>query len=317
MAKEKVLVFGGVDTHKDVHVAAVIDERGKILDTAEFGTTAAEYQRLESWLRSFGCLVKVGVEGTGAYGAGLVRHLAKGDIEVVEVNRPNRQMRRRRGKSDTVDAEAAARSALNGEAAVVPKTQVSVVESIRVLRIAYCSARSSRTRAALQIRDLIVTAPDQLRRVLGPMTTTGRVAQCARFRVGSDRSNPAEATKLALRTLARRHEALSEEMADLHATIDELTAQANPALRGALGGRPRHRGHSLGRRRRQPRAFAQRGLVRIAVRGLAHSSVVGNDRAASTQSIGQPPSESCAVAHRHGQTPVRPSDKGLRRATAC
>jgi len=234
MAKEQRVVFGGVDTHKNIHVAAVVDDRGKILDTAEFNTTKAGYDRLLAWMQSFGELAKVGVEGTGAYGAGLARHLASCGVEALEVNRPNRQMRRRRGKSDTVDAEAAARSALNGEATVVPKAHDNLVESIRVLRVAFTSARNSRTRVALQIRDLILTAPDQLRGVLGPLSTARRVDRCARLRPG-DPTDPAEATKLALRTLARRYEALSEEMAELGAVLEELTAKANPALRAAKG----------------------------------------------------------------------------------
>lgn len=234
MAHVERVVIGGIDTHKDIHVAAVIDERGKILDTAVFETTAKGYESLLSWMVDFGRLDRVGVEGTGTYGAGLARHLAAAGIVVVEVNRPNRTMRRRRGKSDTVDAEAAARAALNGEATVVPKAEDGIVESIRVLRVAYTSARSSRTRVALQIRDLIVTAPDQLRKVLGPLNTLQRVNRCARFRSGNP-ANPAEATKLALRTLARRYETLSEEMDELGAVLDKLTAQANPALRAAKG----------------------------------------------------------------------------------
>jgi len=235
MPSEAQVVIGGVDTHKDVHVAAVIDERGKILDTASFSATAKGYRELLTWLGSFGELAKVGVEGTGAYGAGLARHLGREGVEVVEVNRPNRQARRRRGKSDTVDAEAAARAALNGEATVVPKAQGSVVESIRVLRVAFTSARDSRTRVALQIRDLIVTAPDQLRTVLGPLSTAERVARAARFQMAGDIADPVVGTKLALRTLARRYEALSDEMAEMEATLDQLTARANPALRGAKG----------------------------------------------------------------------------------
>jgi len=235
MPSEVSVVTGGIDTHKDVHVAAVVDERGKILDTASFEVSAKGYQELVAWMRTFGELAKVGVEGTGAYGAGLARYLADKGIEVAEVNRPNRQMRRRRGKSDTVDAEAAARAALNGEATVVPKTHGSAVESIRVLRVAFTSARDSRTRVALQIRDLIVTAPDQLRTDLGPLPMAERVARAARFQVAGDVADPVVGTELALRTLARRYEALSTEMAELEATLDELTARANPALRGAKG----------------------------------------------------------------------------------
>jgi transposase len=185
-------------------------------------------------MRSFGELDWVGVEGTGAYGAGLARHLRGESLEVLEVNRPNRQMRRQRGKSDTVDAEAAARAALNGEATVVPKDHSHQVESIRVLRVAFCSARDSKTRVALQIRDLILTAPGEIREVLGPLPTAKRVERCARFRPG-DPSDPAEATRLALRTLARRHQDLSREQTELGGHLDRLTAQVNPALRAAKG----------------------------------------------------------------------------------
>ncbi len=234
MANNERPVIGGVDTHRDLHVAAVIDERGKILDTSSFATTTSGYRQLLAWLRIFGELAKVGVEGTGSYGKGLFRYLASKGVEVVEVNRPNRQLRRRRGKSDTVDAEAAARAALNGEATVVPKTHDGVVESIRALRVAFTSARNSRTRVALQIRDLIVTAPAQLRAEIEGLSTAQRAARCARFRPG-DPSDPREATKLALRVLARRFEALTEEMDELGRVLDELTYTANPALRSARG----------------------------------------------------------------------------------
>jgi|BarGraNGADG00212_1021973.scaffolds.fasta_scaffold30396_1 transposase len=234
MTQESTIVLGGVDTHKDVHVAAVVNARGKLLDAKEFSTTAGGYAKLLAWMQSFGTVDKVGVEGTGAYGAGLARHLADEGIAVVEVNRPNRQMRRRRGKSDTVDAEAAARAALNDEATVVPKSKDSMVESIRVLRVAYTSARNSRTRSTLQIRDLVLTGSTQLRAVLGPLTSEARAVACSRLRPG-DVTDPAEATKYALRSLARRHQSLTTEMADLAASLDELTALANPALRAAKG----------------------------------------------------------------------------------
>jgi transposase len=235
MSQEQRIVIGGVDTHKDVHVAAVIDDVGKILDTSRFETTSAGYSKLLAWLRTYGELRRVGVEGTGSYGAGLAHYLATEGIEVIEVKRPNRQLRRRRGKSDPVDAEAAARAVLNGEATTVPKSGQSLVESIRVLRVAFTSARHSRTRVILQIRDLLVTAPDQLRGVLDPLSTTERVARCSRFRVRGDLADPAEASRLALRTLARRYLALSEEMDELKLSLADLTARANPALRAVKG----------------------------------------------------------------------------------
>ena len=234
MPSHERVVIGGVDTHKDVHVAAVIDERGEILSNASFGTTARGYRQLVAWLRSFGDLAKVGVEGTGAYGAGLARHLMAEGVDVVEVNRPNRQARRRRGKSDTADAEAAARAALNGEAAGTPKSADGAVEALRALRVARRSAVKARTQAANQIRDLIVSAPEGLRDKLGHLSTEHRVAACPRMRSGAI-SDPVEATKRSLRLLARRHQALSAEIAELDEAIGAVCVEANPALLSAPG----------------------------------------------------------------------------------
>ncbi len=107
-------VVGGVDTHADVHVAAV-DENGGVLGVASFVADAAGYELLAGWLVGFGPVIRVGVEGTGSYGVGLSRYLRREGIEVVEVDRPNRQMRRRLGKSDPIDAISAARAALSGK----------------------------------------------------------------------------------------------------------------------------------------------------------------------------------------------------------
>ncbi len=166
-------IYGGVDTHHEVHVAAVVDQTGRILDVSSFPATGAGYRQLLAWMRRNGEVVRVGVEGTGSYGAGLARHLAGEAVEVVEVNRPNRQARRRRGKNDTVDAEAAARAALNGEATGVPKAADGMVESIRAIRVAFCSTRNTRTRVANQLGGLIVCAPDQLRRDLEGLEAPG------------------------------------------------------------------------------------------------------------------------------------------------
>ena len=116
----QVDVIAGVDTHGDQHVVAAVDSVGRILGTGAFPATAGGYRRLLGWLRSLGHVARVGVEGTGAYGAGLARYLAGQGVATLEVDRPDRRMRRRRGKSDTTDAEAAARAALNGEARASP-----------------------------------------------------------------------------------------------------------------------------------------------------------------------------------------------------
>lgn len=234
MADGPVGVYGGVDTHKDVHVAAAVDQAGRLLGTASFGADPAGYRELQAWLCSLGPLACVGVEGTGSYGAGLCRHLRGSGIEVAEVVRPNRQMRRRRGKSDTVDAEAAARAALGADGTVVPKGGDGAVESIRQIRVALCSTRDHLTRISNQIRDLVLTAPEQLRSELGPLSTAQRVQRCARFRPG-DPADPAQAAKVALRTLARQHETLNADLAELREHLDALTSTANPALRAAKG----------------------------------------------------------------------------------
>ena len=227
-------ITGGVDTHGEVHVAAAIDSTAKILATESFPATPSGYRRLLRWLRRHGEVATVGVEGTGSFGAGLARYLAGEGVTVIEVNRPDRQRRRRRGKSDTVDAEAAARAALSGDATGVPKSADGRVEAIRVLRLARRSAIKARTQASNQIRDLIVTAPDGLRSRLRALSTDQRVAACARFRPG-EFDEPVGATKAALRTLAVRHQQLSNEIAALDDQLAQLCAATNPALLAAPG----------------------------------------------------------------------------------
>ena len=156
-------VTGGVDTHAEVHVAGVVDQAGRVLGTEEFPATTAGYAAALAWMRGHGELVTVGVEGTGSYGAGLARYLTADGIEVAEVIRPNRQARRRRGKSDPADAVAAALAALTGEASGQPKSGDGAVESIRALQVARRGAVKARTQAANQLHDLIVTAPQELR----------------------------------------------------------------------------------------------------------------------------------------------------------
>ena len=175
-------VLGGVDTHKDVHVVAVIDDVGRILGTAQFAATGRGYRQLLGWVNGWGELVAVGVEGCGSWGAGLARHLTGRGVRVVEVNRPNRQNRRRRGKSDTVDAEAAARAVLAGEATVVPKTGTGPVEALRQLRVARGGAMKARTAAANQLHSLIDTAPERVRAQLRALSVKKQIALAARWR---------------------------------------------------------------------------------------------------------------------------------------
>jgi transposase len=156
-------VTGGVDTHLDVHVAAAVDATGGVLGVESFATTPAGYVELHGWLAGFGTVVRVGVEGTGAYGAGLARHLRGRGLVVIEVDRPNRQERRRNGKSDVLDAIEAARAALSGRASGIAKSADGDVEAIRALLVARRSARDVRIKYLNQIRHLGFTAPDELR----------------------------------------------------------------------------------------------------------------------------------------------------------
>ncbi len=156
-------IIGGVDTHQETHMAVVIDSIGRVQGTEAFRADAGGYREMLTWMRHHGQVVKVGVEGTGTYGAGLPRFLAKEGVEVIEVLRPNRQTRRLRGKSDPTDAEAAARAVLSGEASGSPKAANGAIEAMRALRVARRGAVKAATQASNQLRDLILTAPDSLR----------------------------------------------------------------------------------------------------------------------------------------------------------
>jgi transposase len=222
-------ITGGVDTHLDVHVVAALNEIGGLLGTRSFPTTPVGYQQLLRWLRGFGELVQVGVEGTGSYGAGLARFLAEHGVVVIEVDRPNRIKRRQRGKSDALDAINAARAALSGEASAAPKTRTGNVEQIRVLRIVRNSATTERTQTLNQMRSLVSTAPAQLRERLRGLSITQLVRTCASLRPG-DVTDPTTATKLALRTLARRVQYLDAELAEINATLTPIVTRSAPKL---------------------------------------------------------------------------------------
>lgn len=175
-------VIGGIDTHGHTHHAAVLDHVGCQLGDREFPTTPAGYQALSTWLHRYGQLERVGIEGTGTYGAGLTRHLEETGVTVVEVNRPDRSARRAKGKSDPLDAYAAARAALSGAAEGQPKTRNGRIEAIRALRVARNGAVKARTQATNQLKALLITAPAQLREQLRHLSTTVLITTCSRMR---------------------------------------------------------------------------------------------------------------------------------------
>lgn len=227
MPEDRVGIVGGVDTHADTHVAAAVDHNGAVLGNAGFEATAAGYASLLAWLNSYGPVGTVGVEGTGSWGSGLARYLSEEGVEVREVVRPNRQTRRRYGKSDETDAISAARSVLSGEASGSPRGNTGEIESLRNLKIVRDGAVKQRTMVANQIHALVVTCPDSLRKTLTGLTLTKTVELVAGYRPGNTK-HPVQATKLALKTLGRRYQYLTEEIKSLDGELEALVAEAAP-----------------------------------------------------------------------------------------
>ena len=246
MATKKRPVTGGVDTHGNTHHAAAVDQTGRVLGDQQFPATAAGYRALLAWLRSQGRVVKVGVEGTGTYGAGLARYLADEGVELVEVDRPDRKTRRAKGKSDPIDAIAAARAALSGQACGTPKTRTGPVEAIRALRVARRGAVKARTAALNQLHGLIAAAPEALRAELVALPTTARVATCAALSLDETRlTDPTQATRAALHAVARRIQALTAEITQADKRLRPAVAATAPRLCALPGVGPEVAGQLL------------------------------------------------------------------------
>jgi transposase len=228
-------VTGGIDTHADTHTVAALDEVGQLLGHATFPATEPGYEELLRWLIGHGPVIAVGIEGTGSYGAGLTRHFRSCGVMVVEVDRPDRRSRRRQGKSDPLDAVAAARAVLAGTAIGVPKARDGVVESIRALRVARRSAIKAHTAAVNGLHAMVISAPEQLRASLQPLTARQLVATAARLRPGADLADPVQGTKRALRRLARRCQELAAEITEADADLKTLITQTAPGLLDRIG----------------------------------------------------------------------------------
>lgn len=228
-------VICGVDTHADCHVAAVADSNGRVVAVETFDTTSLGIERLIDWLTARGNVIAAGVEGTSSYGKGLARALHLSGIPVREVIRPNRQTRRRHGKSDPADAIAAARAVLSGEASAIPKSGDGPIEAIRILQIARSSAIKARSQAANQIRDLICTGPDDLKDRLFRLGTKQLVDACTRLRITTHHNQTETAIRTALRSLAKRHQSLTNEINDFTRQLETLTTTTAPTLTSLKG----------------------------------------------------------------------------------
>jgi len=224
-------VIGGIDTHQDLHTAAVVSSDGTVLGSESFSTTRAGYRAMLRWFQSYGEIVRVGVEATGTYGAGITRHLALAGIPVLEVTGPDRSLRRAKGKDDGLDAVAAAQAALTGQRVQVAKDRSGAVEALRVLRTTRKTAIKCRRAALQQLHNTIVAAPDEVRDQLRNLTRMRRLRLCAAWRPDAlGYRDPVTATKIAIKSLARRILDLNDEVADLDRLIEPLVEELGANL---------------------------------------------------------------------------------------
>ncbi len=228
----KVIV--GVDTHKHVHVAVAIDTYGIRLSDRSFGADSGGYRALIEWAITHGPIGAFGIEGTGSYGAGLACAVRRAGHRVVEVNRGDRRLRRAASKSDTIDAEAAARSVCAGQSTAIPKTADGAVEMMRQLKVARNTAVKARTAAMITLKQIVVHAPPPLREALQGLTDHRLLTRCAGFRPGPIDTLTAS-VKHTLRALARRWLALAEETAMHDRHLERLTTETSPTLREGFG----------------------------------------------------------------------------------
>ena len=227
------IVVGGVDTHADTHTVAVVDQVGRRLGCAVFPASRAGYRALTGWLAGHGEIYAVGVEGTGSYGAGLTRWLTAHQVRVVEVNRPNRAERRRRGKSDPVDAEHAAAAVLANTATTIPKARTGLVESLRLIHATRAGAVKARTAARNSFINTLRSSPDAVREALQPLSRARQLKAAAGYRPQGD--DPVATVKRCLRRLAVRITELTAEITAADRDLDRLTQLLAPSMRSRPG----------------------------------------------------------------------------------
>lgn len=224
-------VIGGVDTHKELHVAAVVDAHDRLLGSQSFPATRHGYKTMLAWMRGFGAVDRVGVECTGTYGAGLLRYLQHAEVSVLEVTAPDKMVRRKRGKDDTLDAANAAHAAFARQRTVTPKTRDGMVEALRVLKVCRKTAIQARRVALQMIQTQIVSAPEDLRSQLRSMTRMRLIRTLASWRPDlSGYRDVTTAYRIALKALARRYLELHDEIADHDVMIKTIVDELAPDL---------------------------------------------------------------------------------------
>ena len=303
-------VVVGVDTHKHIHVAVAFDELGGRIEARSFAADRSGYEQLIDWASSLGREVIFGVEGTGSYGAGLASAIRRRSIGVLEVMRTDRRDRRLRGKSDTIDAENAARAVLNGQASAVPKTADGTVEMIRLVKVAKDVAVKARTSAMISLKAVLVNAPAELREQLQPLTKMALIRRCAALRPGAV-VDPTTAAKHTLRAIARRWLALDAEIKTHEQILDQADRRAGSRSCRRVRDRSRHRRRDADRRRRQPRTGHVRTGVRPTLRGRPDPGLLGDDHPAPAEPRRPPTSQLRALPGRHRPAPAPPTHPGL------
>lgn len=223
-------VFVGVDTHKDTHTAVVVTAQGAVIDEIQIDTTTRGYKQLNSWANSHGKVGAYGIEGTGCYGKNLTQYLTSRGVEVFEINRINRQHRRRHGKNDVTDALAAGRAVASGAETNPAKEVTDNTEIVRVIQLARRSAAKARTVAISQIKTLLVTAPESIQNELKDMTTLKMVREAADWRPTNYLSDPVQATRHAIKKLAKRWLYLTEEIKQADQNLETVINNIDPEL---------------------------------------------------------------------------------------
>jgi transposase len=224
-------VYVGVDTHKDTHTAAVVDVNGGVLKTFTVETTSPGFGSLTGQIAKFGRVESYGIEGTGSYGALLARYInAQSEVKVVEVNRVNRQDRRRYGKTDTADAVAAARAVASGKETNPAKKVEGDLEIIKMLQTARTADVKTRTQTVNRIKAILVTAPENISTLLDGLTTLKTVRTILKWRPVNYLGDPEQAVKHALKLLAKQWDTLNDQIVQTDRDLATLLNETAPWL---------------------------------------------------------------------------------------
>ena len=292
-----------------------VDILGTRLGDQSFVADSGGYQALITWAEIHGPIEAFGIEGTGSYGAGLAGTVRRAGHRVIEVNRGDRRTRRAAGKSDTIDAEVAARSVLAGQSTAIPKTADGAVEMIRQLKVARDTAVKARTVAMITLKQIVVRAPAPLREALQDLTDRSLLTRCAGLRPGP-LDTPTASTKHTLRALARRWTTLAEEIATHDRHLERLTTETSPTLRASFGVGAHTAAEMFDPVRRQPGPDSFRSRLRKTLRRLSHPGLVRDDHWPAPPQSGRPPTGQRRPLSSGHRAPAIPSaDCQLRRPT--